>query len=77
MSFKSKCTDSTAIMKMLDKSKIGNFECSLLCLMKNEFKSISETQGFAMAIAYAYQLGHISGISDERECRRTAKLKKR
>ena len=76
MSFKSKCTDSTAIMKMLNKSKIGSFHLRLLRLMRNEFKNILETQGFAMAISYAYQLGRISGISDERERRKTAEVKK-
>ena len=75
MSFKNKCMDSTAIMKMLDNSKISSLEFRLIRLMRNEFKSISETQGFAMAISYAYLLGRISGISDERTRRRTATVK--
>ena len=75
MSFKSKCTDSTAIMKMLDNAKVGDFDIRLLRIMRNEFKSIFEAQGFTMAIAYAYQLGQISGISGERTRRRMEKYK--
>ena len=74
MSFKSKCTDSTAIMKMLDNTKVSDLDIRLLRLMRNEFKSIFDAEGLTMTIAYAYLLGRISGISDERT--RTATVKR-
>lgn len=76
MDFNSIRNDSKAVREILDKAPIGSFERELLGDMKNEFADISKEQGFMMAIAYAWQLGRICGISNERERKRIAKFKR-